>query len=108
MRKVTGGTPFFVDDSGEQGVALIAVLFTLLLFTLLGVASVTLATLGVNITSNEQDSTEALYIADAGIAHAKAIILSGGTTNFDQYLTAGNGTACDGDELSDNTLFTEM
>jgi len=39
LSKVREGKPFFVDISDEQGVALIAVLFRLLLFTLLGLAS---------------------------------------------------------------------
>ncbi|MDA2925006.1 hypothetical protein MYX65_10225 [Acidobacteria bacterium AH-259-L09] len=101
MRKVRESKTFFVDTSREQGLALITVLFTLFLFTLLALASVTLGILGVNITSNDQGSAEVLYIADAGIAHAKAIILSGGSTQFDLYLQAGNSIACDGDELSD-------
>ena len=58
MRKVGESKTFFVDTSREQGLALITVLFTLLLFTLLGVASVSLGILGVNITSNDQDSAE--------------------------------------------------
>jgi len=85
---------------------MIMAVFALLILTLLGLALTNVGTVDVRLTGNDQNSAEALYIADAGIAHAKAIVVTRGSTNFDQYLTAGNGTGCDGDELSDDALFT--
>ncbi|MDA2925012.1 pilus assembly PilX N-terminal domain-containing protein [Acidobacteria bacterium AH-259-L09] len=106
MKLGGGGKGLSVDPSGEQGVAMIMALIAVLVLTALGLALTSLGILDVKITTNVRESTEALYIAEAGITHAKGIILSRGGKNFDSYLQGGNGTACDGDELSDNALFT--
>ena len=92
--------------SSERGVALILAIAAILMITLLGLALTSSGILSVSLTTNKKDSTEALYFADTGITHAKAIFFARGTTDLDEYLQAGNGTACDGDELSDDALFT--
>lgn len=94
------------DFSCERGVVLILAIAAILLITLLGLAVTSSGILSVSLTTNKQDSSKALYIADTGITHAKAIFFARGATDFDEYLQAGNGTACDGDELSDDALFT--
>ncbi len=94
------------DFSCERGVVLILAIAAILLITLLGLAMTSSGILSVSLTTNKQDSSQALYIADTGITHAKSILLARGSTDFDEYLQAGNGSACDGDELSDDALFT--
>ncbi len=106
MRNAKCGRRPFVHASGERGVALIMAVLALLILTFLGLALTNVGTVDMRLTGNDHASTEALYIADAGIAHAKEIVVTRGSTDFDQYLTAGNGTGCDGDELSDDALST--
>ena len=50
---------------------MIMALFALLILTVLGLALTNVGIVDVRLTSNDRDSAEALYIADAGIAHAK-------------------------------------
>ena len=93
----------FTGSAGEQGIALVTALFALLLITLLGLALTANGIVAVTITTNEREGTEALYIAESGIEHAKAIILGyppPPTDDFDVFLQAGDGIACNGDELS--------
>lgn len=86
----------------QRGVALVAVLLSLLLITLLGLALTAMAMLSVTISTNDREASEAFYIADAGVAHARRLILlqPPAGPDFDSFLRAGNGVACDGDELS--------
>jgi len=84
----------------ERGIALPTSLMALMLITLLGLILTTIGIVNTNITSNDLGSTEAFYLADSGIAHAIALIKNDGTTNFDNWLQAGDGTGCTGDELS--------
>ena len=98
MRR-NGNQPFSSSVS-ERGIALFTSIFALLLLTLLGWSMATTSLVNVVITKNAREATEAFYIAEAGVAHATAIIGAEGA-GFDSYLQAGNGTACDGDELSD-------
>ena len=100
MRKVKWPRQPFSDIDGETGIALISVLVAMLLITALGLAITTLVILGNTLSTNQEEMKEALFIADSGIAHAKSILLSGGPVDYDSYLQAGNGVACDGDELS--------
>ena len=99
MRR-NGNQPFSNNSVSERGIALFTSIFALLLLTLLGWSMATTSLVNVVITKNAREATEAFYIAEAGVAHATAIIRAE-DAGFDSYLQAGNGTACDGDELSD-------
>jgi len=70
------------------------------MLTALGLAVTTLGILGNTLSTNQKEMKEALFFADSGIAHAKSILLSGAAVELNSYLQAGNGVACDGDELS--------
>ncbi len=100
MRKLKWDPQPSNDHCGERGVALIAVLGAVLMLTALGLAITTLGILGNTLSTNQKEMKEALFIADSGIAHAKSILLSGAAVELNSYLQAGNGVACDGDELS--------
>jgi len=100
MRKLKWDRQPSNDHCGERGIALIAVLGAILMLTALGLAVTTLGILGNTLSTNQKEMKEALFIADSGISHAKSILLTGGGVDFDSYLQAGNGLACDGDELS--------
>ena len=88
-------------EGAEKGIALLVALFALLLITLLGLALTAMGITAVTITTNERQSAEALYIADSGISHAKRLMLTQPPNNLDVFLQGGDGTACNGDELSD-------
>lgn len=62
--------PPFLPESGESGVALLAVIFALLLITLVGMAIAFTGILEVQGSNNYQHSVESFYLADAGINHA--------------------------------------
>ena len=90
----------FRDRFGETGVALIMVLIALFVITLLGFALTGMGMVAMTMTTNDREGAEAFYIADAGIEHAKALLLSQGWNSFDGFLQAGDGVACSGDELA--------
>ncbi len=88
-----------VNSSGEEGIVLLVSIFSLLLLTLLGLALTTMGIVATSISTNTWENSEAFYIADSGITHAKALIFDL-ATDPNVFLQAGNDTACDGDELS--------
>jgi hypothetical protein len=69
--------------------------------TLVGLtlASVGLSSLGM--ATAESETSEALSIADAGIEHAKQLVLYQDWPDLSVFLQNGNGTHCDADELGD-------
>lgn len=83
----------------QRGVVLPTSILALMLITLLGLALTTTGIVSTTISSNDQQASEAFYLAESGIAHAKGLILNQGL-EFDTYLQAGDGTGCTGDELS--------
>ncbi len=93
--------PKNLPDASQRGAALITAIFAILLGTLLGVALHYLALSSLTVAVNDRDNTEALYLADAGIAHATALI---GRVNKSQYSTVlsrgANPAPNTGDELS--------
>ena len=99
MTKTACRNSHSLDRPAERGVALIFAIFALALLTLLGLALTSMGMVSLAISTNEREGTQALYIADAGIVNAKGLMLSQ-LSLFDTFLTAGNGTACDWDELS--------
>ncbi len=84
----------------ERGVSLAFALFGLLVLTILGLGLTGIGMTSMTVASNEAENSEALAIADAGIAHGKRLLLWQDWTSFDQFLQAGDGTACNGDEFS--------
>jgi Tfp pilus assembly protein PilX len=87
--------------SNEQGAALITAIFAILLATLIGFALHYSAAVSQSIAINDRDNTEALYLADAGITHAIALISIVPSADFSKILIAGANTAPGtGDELS--------
>ncbi len=85
------------EKTSERGIAL-------LLVTLLGLAMTTQAIIEMSISANERQASETLYVAEAGTVHAQGIIFSE-DPDFTALLQTGDGTACNGDELS--TGFTD-
>jgi hypothetical protein len=89
--------------------ALVTALVTLGLVTVLGIALTSAGMLAVTVATNDRDTNEVLGIADAGLTHARSLLMNqvwiapplpAGAGPYDQLLQVGNGTACDGDEFS--------
>lgn len=85
---------------GEQGVALIFVLIMLGVMTMIGLGITGLGMVATTVTVNAGETAGALAIADAGVAHARRLIMWQEWPSLNGFLQNGNGTACDGDELS--------
>ncbi len=85
---------------GERGISLPFAMFGLVVLTILGLGLTGIGMTSLTVASNEAENAEALQIADAGIAHGKRLLLWQDWTSFDQFLQAGDGTACNGDEFS--------
>ena len=100
MTKRTYTTQRRGRGSGERGVALVTTLLALGLTTILGVALTGTGMEAVTITTNAQQATEVLYIADAGIEHARALTNTLPMAEVVDLLVVGDGTPCNGDELS--------
>jgi hypothetical protein len=86
----------------ERGAALIFALLGLVTLTILGMGLTSLGMMATTMAGNERDTQEALALADAGMAHAKKMILfqEWPWDTMTPLLANGNGTACDGDELA--------
>ncbi len=90
-----------LNYSEQNGAALVTALLVILLTTLLGIAIHSMATTSFTISINERNNTEAFYIADAGIAHATALIAKVQGSKYSTMLQTGANSAPDtGDELS--------
>jgi hypothetical protein len=102
MAEPTVEAPPRVDSGArnDEGVSLIVALFGVVLLTILGVGLTSLGTMATVSTVNERDAAETFAIADAGIAHARKLMLWQEWPDLNRFLQNGNGTACDGDELS--------
>lgn len=90
----------------ESGMAMMTALVTLLLVTVLGLSLTAVGMLSVTVASNDRDTNEALAIADAGLTHARALLLNQvwvtapGSSGYTQLLALGDGAGCSGDEFS--------
>jgi hypothetical protein len=86
--------------------ALVTALVALMLITVVGLALTSAGMMAVTVATNERENTEALAVADAGMTHAKALLLNQvwitpWHTGYSPLLTLGaNATACTGDEFS--------
>ncbi|MFQ5597026.1 MAG: pilus assembly PilX N-terminal domain-containing protein [Nitrospiria bacterium] len=67
----------------ESGIALVITLLSMALLSLLGTAALTLTEIETKISANDKVAKEALYIAEAGIEHAWAVLK---TASFDDIL----------------------
>ena len=85
----------------ERGVALVVVLLGFSVVTVLGLGLTGLGIVTTTMAVSESETAEALAIADAGVSHARKLILWQEWASFDHFLQNGSGTACDGDELAD-------
>lgn len=85
---------------GEQGVALVFVLIMLSVMTMIGLGITGIGMVATTVTVNAGETAGALAIADAGIAHARRLIMWQEWASLDAFLQNGGGIACDGDELS--------
>lgn len=81
---------FAADASRERGAALLTAVFALLLLTLLGLSLTHLSLTALNVSNNDRESTEAFYIAEAGIEHAIALINAAGPGSYASIATRGN------------------
>jgi hypothetical protein len=84
----------------ERGMSLVFALFGLVTLTILGLGLTGIGMTSLTVANNEAENSEALAIADAGISHAKRLLLWQDWMSFDQFLQDGDGNGCTGDELS--------
>lgn len=90
-----------IKQTREKGAALVTAIFAILLATLIGFALHYSAVVSQAIAINDRNNTEALYLADAGINHALALVNKVPKSDFSKILVAGANTAPNtGDELS--------
>lgn len=84
----------------ERGVALVMVLIMLSVMTIIGLGVTSMGMVATTVTVNARETAGAFAIADAGIAHAKRLLLWQQWPTLNAFLQSGNGIACDGDELA--------
>lgn len=86
--------------SKNEGAALVMALLALLVLTLLGLSLTSMTMVTMTVSNNERDASDALYVADSGVAHATALLSAQDWASFDAFLAAGDGRGCTGDELA--------
>lgn len=84
----------------EQGIALVFVLIMLSVMTMIGLGITSVGMVATTVTVNAGETAGAMAIADAGLAHARRLILWQEWPAINVLLQNGAGVACDGDELS--------
>ena len=93
-----------VRRTADEGVTLVFVLLSLTSLTVLGMGLTALGMSATTAAVNERDTAEALTIADAGVAHARRLVLWQEWSSFDPFLqntaAGADGAACTGDELA--------
>lgn len=65
---------FDPTNTRQRGAALPLVLLAILFMTLLGFLAMSTSSVEVRLSANERDYQQAVYAADAGIAHMRAIL----------------------------------
>lgn len=65
---------FFHKFEQQRGAALPMVLLTILFLTLLGSMALTTSSVEVRLAANERDYQQAVYAAEAGVAHTRAVL----------------------------------
>jgi hypothetical protein len=89
---------------GNRGAAMIFTVLALGVLTVLGFGITTLGVVALHTSGNEREVSEVLGVADAGISHAKRLILWQDWGSFDQFLQRGDGAACNADETAGTPL----
>ncbi|MBI4640355.1 MAG: pilus assembly PilX N-terminal domain-containing protein, partial [Candidatus Tectomicrobia bacterium] len=86
----------------ERGNVLVMCLMLMVVFTMLGMAAIFTASTEVRIAANGRAGTQAFYAAEAGLAHAKAVLR---TRGFNVALKGSDGKPNTSDDgtLSDTT-----
>lgn len=74
---------------GQRGAALMTVLVVLFILTVLGMLALSTAGVDVRLAANERDYQQALYAAEGGIAHMRAILQSKLVSANQARLSAG-------------------
>lgn len=79
----------------EQGAALFTAIFSIMLLTVLGLSLMLVSESSRTVSKNNIETSEAFYIAEAGLAHAVGLIkANGGTFNINSVIPAsGTGLA---------------
>ena len=68
-------TNFFYNKFNQQrGAALPMVLLTILFLTLLGFMALNTSSVDIRLAANERDYQQAVYAAEAGVAHTRAVL----------------------------------
>jgi hypothetical protein len=103
---MTAGSYFEENSSSAQaGIALITTLLALALLTILALGLTAIGTTALLISRNDRETSDVHYIAESGLVHAKELIAAAHPDNLDPLLTAGDGVACNNDELSGTPPF---
>jgi hypothetical protein len=84
----------------ERGAALVFSILALGVLMVLGFGITSLGMVALKTSGNERETNEVLAIADAGISHAKRLVLWQEWGSFDQFLQRGDTAGCNGDELA--------
>jgi hypothetical protein len=84
----------------ERGMALVFVLMMLTVMTLIGLGITSIGLVATTVTVNSGETAGALAIADAGLAHARRLILWQEWPTLNALLQNVDGVACTGNELS--------
>ena len=84
----------------ERGVALVLVLIMLSVMTVIGLGITGIGMVATAVTVNAGETAGAVAVADAGISHARRLLMWQEWPSLNPFLQNAGGTACDGDELS--------
>jgi Tfp pilus assembly protein PilX len=84
-----------INRRDEKGAALFTAIFSILLMTILGLSLMLISESSRTVSKNNIETTEAFYIAEAGLAHAVGLIKANGASfNINSVIPAsGNGLA---------------
>ena len=84
----------------ERGIGLLMTLIAIAILTILGLALTTTGRIAFMISGNAEEATRAGYLAESGLTHGRELVRALNTNDYTALLQAGDGTGCNGDELS--------
>lgn len=84
----------------DHGAALIFTIVGLAMITVMGLAISGLGMASVTMSTLEDETREALAVADAGIEHGKKLLLWAELQSMTEFLQNGDGNGCSWDELA--------